>query len=375
MKVAIVHYWLVHMRGGERVVEALCELYPQADLYTHAVDLDALSADLKKHDIRTTFVGRLPGAARHYQKYLPLMPLALEQLDLRDYDLVISSECGPAKGVVTTPDTLHVCYCHSPMRYVWDMYWDYLREVSPPLRPVARLLLHYLRRWDAASALRVDHFFANSEYVARRIRKHYRRDAEVVHPPVDTGSFELSAETDDHYLVVGQLVGYKRADLAVRAFTEMGKPLVVIGEGEQMKELKRLAGPTVQLLGRQPFSVVREKYARCRALVFPGEEDFGIVPVEAMAAGRPVIAFGRGGARETVVEGETGLFFQEQTVESLARAVERFESRPTPFEPERIRARAERFDRRVFKATMESRIGELLEEHREATGRAASTDF
>ncbi len=363
MKVAIVHYWLVNMRGGERVVEALCELYPDADLYSHVVKTDTLSDGLLAHEIRTTFIGRLPGAARHYKKYLPLMPLALEQLDLRGYDLVISSECGPAKGVITTPNTLHVCYCHSPMRYVWDMYWDYLSGVAAPLRPLARVLLHYVRRWDAATALRVDHFFANSRYVARRIQKHYRRDAEVIHPPVDTASFTAYEPTEDYYLVLGQLVPYKRADLAVQAFTRMGKPLVVIGDGEQMKELRRSAGPTVSLLGRQPFSVIREKYARCRALIFPGEEDFGIVPVEAMASGRPVIAYGRGGARETVIEGKTGLFFGEQTVDSLIDAVERFERSEDTFDPGEIREWAERFDRRVFKAAIAARIDELLEQH------------
>ena len=364
MRVAIVHYWLINMRGGERVVEALCELYPGADLYTHAVKPDVLSEKLRSHTIRTTFVGRLPAAARHYQKYLPLMPMALEQLDLREYDLVISSECGPAKGVITTPGTLHVCYCHSPMRYVWDMYWDYLAGVARPLRPMVRGMLHYLRRWDAATALRVDHFFANSRYVAGRIMKHYRREAEVIHPPVDTEAFTQSDETEDFYLVVGQLVSYKRADLAVRAFSSAGKRLVVIGDGEQMPLLKKLAGPTVTLMGRQPFEVIREKYARCRALVFPGEEDFGIVPVEAMASGRPVIAYARGGALETVVEGKTGLFFDSQTEKSLLEAVERFESVEDTFDPAEIGSWAEKFDRRVFKSEIGRRIDELFAEHR-----------
>jgi len=352
------------MRGGERVVEALCELYPDADLYTHVVDPGVLSDTLRRHAIRTTSVGRLPGSVRHYKKYLPLMPLALEQLDLRRYDLVISSECGPAKGVLTTPDTLHVCYCHSPMRYVWDMYWDYLEQVPAVLRPAWRRLMHRLRLWDLAAASRVDHFFANSRYVARRIRKHYRRDAEVVHPPVDTASFAPREPRDDYYLVVGELARYKRADLAVEAMTRLGRPLVVIGKGEQAKEIRRLAGPQVRLLGRQPFAVIREHYGRCRALLFPGEEDFGIVPVEAMASGRPVIAFGRGGALETVVEGQTGLFFEEQTVESLIEAVERYESIEATFDPPAIQRHAAGFDRAVFKRTMETRIAELVEEHR-----------
>jgi glycosyltransferase involved in cell wall biosynthesis len=368
VKVAIVHYWLINMRGGERVVEALCELYPQADLYTHVVDREVLSDTLLRHAIHTTSIARLPGAVRHYKKYLPFMPLALEQLDLRDYDLVISSECGPAKGVVTGPSTLHVCYCHSPMRYVWDMYWDYLEQVPAPLRPFWRALMHYLRRWDYATAARVDYFFANSAYVAGRIRKHYRREAEVIHPPVGTVDFEPSRLQADYYLLVGELVGYKRADLAVDAFTRMGKPLVVIGKGEQLNALKSRAGPSVRILGRQPFEVIREHYARCRALIFPGEEDFGIVPLEAMASGRPVIAFGRGGALETVIDSETGLFFEEQTVESLVDAVGRFERMEQSFDPAAIRRHAEAFDRKVFKEQISARITELMDRHRADRG-------
>jgi glycosyltransferase involved in cell wall biosynthesis len=368
VRVAIVHYWLLNMRGGERVVEALCELYPEADLYTHVVKPEALSEPLRQRRIRTTFVGRLPGATRHYKKYLPLMPLALEQLDLRGYDLVISSECGPAKGVLTTADTLHVCYCHSPMRYVWDMYWDYLQEVPWLLRPAARMALHHMRRWDLASAFRVDHFFANSAFVAARIRKHYRREAEVIHPPVDTGAFGPAGTRDDYYLVLGQLVRYKRADLAVEAFNRMGKPLVVIGGGEQYEEMRRLAGPTVRVMGPQPLAVIREHYARCRALIFPGEEDFGIVPVEAMASGRPVIAYGRGGALETVVEGRTGLFFKDQTAEALIGAVERFEAAEDSFDARQIMRHARAFDRTVFKEKFAARVEQLLA----APGRAGN---
>jgi glycosyltransferase involved in cell wall biosynthesis len=364
LKVAIVHYWLVNMRGGERVVEALCELYPDADIYTHVAEPEVLSETIRRHRMQETFIARLPGARRRYQKYLPLMPLALEQLDLRAYDLVISSECGPAKGVITTPRTLHVCYCHSPMRYVWDMYWDYLKGVPRPLRPAARVLLHYVRRWDLASAFRVDHFLANSEFVARRVHKHYRRNADVIHPPVDVEAFGLADSIDDYYLLVGQLVPYKRADLAVRAFSRAGKRLVVVGDGEQLADLRRLAGPTVDVMGRQPVSVIREKYSRCRALVFPGEEDFGIVPLEAMASGRPVIAYGRGGALETVVEGRTGLFFHEQTEESLLAAVEKFEGIEDTFDPAAIRHHASAFDRNVFKAKFGARVEALLIEHR-----------
>ena len=360
MKVAIIHYWLVNMRGGEKVLEALCSLYPEADIYTHVVERNALGRSLRAHAIHTTFVSRLPGAVRHYQKYLPLMPLALEQLDLRDYDLVISSESGPAKGVITSPDTLHVCYCHSPMRYIWDMYPDYLAAQAGPVRLLMRPLFHYLRLWDQASADRVDHFVANSHYVARRIEKVYRRQARVIHPPVDVAQFEVSSSSEDFYLLLGQLVNYKRADLAVEAFTRMGKPLVVIGEGEQMDALKAKAGANVCLLGRQPFEVIKDHYRRCRALVFPGLEDFGIVPVEAMASGKPVIAYGRGGALETVVEGKTGVFFREQTVEALMEAVARFESMENAFSAEEIARHAACFDITHFKRAFSGLVGDLL---------------
>jgi glycosyltransferase involved in cell wall biosynthesis len=360
MRVAIIHYWLTKMRGGERVVEALCELYPEADLYTHVVDRSALSEALRRHEIRTTFVDGLPGARRHYQKYLPLMPLALEQLDLRAYDLVVSSECGPAKGVITTPRTLHVCYCHSPMRYVWDMYWDYLQEIPRPLRPAARSMLHYLRRWDLASAFRVDAFVANSRFVADRIRKHYRRDADVIHPPVEIAAFGPPREPEDFYFVVGELVRYKRTDLAIEAFNRSGKRLVVIGGGEQLRAIRKMAGPNVEVLGRQPFDVIRDHFSRCRALVFPGEEDFGIVPVEAMASGKPVVAYGRGGALETVVDGRTGMFFHEQTPEALNAAIERLERERPAFDPMAIRRHSESFDREVFKRRFREKVETLL---------------
>ena len=244
------------------------------------------------------------------------------------------------------------------------MYWEYLDAVPRPLRPLTRLLFHYLRSWDLHSAFRVDHFVANSEFIAQRVWKHYRRESYVIHPPVSTAEFEPVDKQEDYYLVLGQLVRYKRADLAVEAFNRMQKPLVVVGDGELMAELRRNAGPTVRLLGRLSFNEIREHYARCRALIFPGEEDFGIVPVEAMASGRPVIAYGRGGALETVVDGRTGLFFDEQTTDSLISAVQRFEAMEDMFDPDEIRRHAERFDRTVFKRQVAALVDELLPRHR-----------
>lgn len=358
MRVAIVHYWFVGMRGGEKVVEALCELYPDADVYTHVYDPDAVSDAIRRHTVKTTFIQRLPWARRLYKAYLPFMPLALEQLDLRAYDLVISSECGPAKGVVTNPRTVHLCYCHSPMRYAWDMYWDYMDNLRWPMRWAGSFIMHYMRLWDRACADRVDRFVANSQFVADRIRTHYRRDATVVHPPVDVDTFSPNSSREDFYLCVGELVAYKRVDLAVQAFNRLGRRLVVIGAGVETRRLRNLAGPTVELLGRCPDAVVRDHLSRCRALVFPGEEDFGIVPIEAMASGAPVLAYGVGGVRETISDGETGLFFEEQTPEAIMDTVKRFEDARHRFHPESIAEHVRQFSRERF----QQEIGEVVDE-------------
>lgn len=349
MKVAIVHYWLVGMRGGEKVLEAICELFPQADIFTHVCDSETISPAIQKHKITTTFIQKLPKAAKKYQSYLPLMPIALEQLDLRGYDLVISSESGPAKGVIVSPGTPHICYCHTPMRYVWDMYHDYLENAGFVTRLLMPPLIHYLRMWDLASASRVDHFVANSAFVAKRIEKHYRRNAVVINPPVSAGDFFVSEQIDNFYLMVGQLVRYKRADLAVEAFNQSGKRLIIIGDGEQLEDLKLMAARNVTVMGRQPFSVIREHYSKCKALIFPGVEDFGIVPLEAMASGRPVIAYRKGGALETVLENVTGLFFDQQTPEALNDTVAAFESMHETFAAHVIRSHALSFDKEAFK--------------------------
>ncbi len=348
-RVAIIHYWLVGMRGGEKVLEALCEMFPQADIYTHVYDPEEVSDTIRRHTVRTTFIQRLPRSRRMYKHYLPLMPLALEQLDLREYDLVVSSESGPAKGVLTAPDTLHLCYCHTPMRYLWDMYHDYRRSAGRLTAALMVPLAHYLRLWDIASAARVDGFAANSEHVARRVRKHYRRECTVLHPPVDLSSCSASKRRDDYYLFVGQLVDYKRADLAVEACVRLGRRLVVIGDGECRKLLEKKADKNIQFLGRQPDEVLHEHYSSCRALLFPGEEDFGLVPVEAMANGAPVLAYARGGALETVTDGVSGLFFQHQDAESLATCIQAFEQQESRFDPDTIAKHASRFSPEQFR--------------------------
>ena len=359
MKVAIVHYWLVNMRGGEKVLQALCELFPQADIYTHAYVPDTVGNAFVDHSIITSFIQKLPFSRKYYQNYLPLMPMALKSLDLSGYDLVISSESGPAKGVRTDPATLHVCYCHTPMRYAWDMYDEY-RSSAPWLkRMLMPPIMHYMRRWDVASAGNVDHFVANSRFVAGRINRYYGRDADVINPPVNVDDFLVNDSPDDFYLLLGQLVTYKRADLAVDAFNQSGRKLVVIGEGEQLDQLKRKAMDNVRVLGRQSFSVIRDHLSRCRALIFPGVEDFGIVPVEAMASGRPVIAYRSGGALETVKEGVTGCFFDQQTVESLNGAVDAFESGPA-FDSLTIAKHAQIFSKSVFMHRFSALIERLL---------------
>jgi glycosyltransferase involved in cell wall biosynthesis len=360
MRVAIIHYWLVGMRGGEKVLEALCEMYPQADIFTHVYDPKMVSDRIRRHRVIPTFINSLPRATRMYKSYLPLMPLALEQLDLRGYDLVISSESGPAKGVVPAPDALHVCYCHTPMRYIWNMYQEYRSRSGWMTRLLMPLLAHYLRMWDVASAARVDSFIANAATVAKRIQRYYGRDSVVIHPPVDTDAFSIAApsELGDYYLMAGELVAYKRPELAVRAFNDMNLKLVVIGGGEMIDEIRRIAGPTVTVMGQQPFDVLKKHYAQCRALIFPGEEDFGMVPVEAMASGRPVVAFARGGATETVSEGLSGVFFTEQTVEAITAAVKRLDT--IKFDSEKIAALARQFGRDRFIQQMRSHIDGLL---------------
>ncbi|WP_140986290.1 glycosyltransferase [Asticcacaulis tiandongensis] len=358
MKVALVHYWLVGMRGGEKVLETLCDLYPDADIFTLVADPAKLSPTLLRHNIKTSFLQKL-GGVKHYQKMLPLMPMALESFDLSDYDLIISSEAGPAKGVITRPDALHICYCHSPMRYIWDLYPQYYRNAGFLTRLALSLTSPALRTWDVTTAARVDHFIANSAYVAQRIKKYYRRDAHVINPPVDTSRFTAATDTGDYYLCAGQITPYKKIEIAVDACTRLNRPLVVIGSGADAA-LKRRAGPSVTFLGAVENETMAHYFRTCRALIFPGVEDFGIVPLEVMASGRPVIAFARGGATETVVEGKTGLFFHEQTPEALTDALIRFETTETQYHPQALQAHAAAYRTPVFREALHSFITRAL---------------
>jgi glycosyltransferase involved in cell wall biosynthesis len=356
MKVAIIHYWLVNMRGGEKVIEALLDIYPEADIYTHVIDAENISDKINKRVAGSTFIQKLPKAKKYYQSYLPLMPYALEQLDLRQYDLIISSESGPAKGVITSPSATHICYCHSPMRYVWDMYHDYREQASFIKRLLMPVLMHRLRLWDLASSFRADYFIANSSFVKKRIFKFYRRDSTVIYPPINTADFYISDQSDGFYLMGGQLVAYKNTRLAVETFNQNGKRLIIIGVGDELSELRKIAKDNIQLLGYQSFEVIKEHYSKCKALIFPGVEDFGMVPVEAMASGRPVIALAKGGALDTVIDGETGVFFDTADVDSLNQTINKFETNYQSFSSKRIQQHAQRFDSAVFKHKMKEFI-------------------
>jgi glycosyltransferase involved in cell wall biosynthesis len=358
MKVALVHYWLVGMRGGEKVVEILSDLYPDADIFTLVCNPDAISEKIRRHRITTSFLQKI-GGVKHYQKMLPLMPYALESFDLTGYDLIISSESGPAKGIIPGPDAMHICYCHSPMRYVWDLYPQYRAAAGPMTRAAMSLTAPLLRQWDVSTSHRVDHFIANSAYVARRIERYYRREAHIVNPPVNLSRFTTAAEPGDYYLCAGQITPYKKIEIAVEACTRLGRRLVVIGTGADA-QLQRLAGPSVEFLGSVDDATMAHHFAHCRALLFPGVEDFGIVPLEVMASGRPVIAFAKGGALETVVDGSTGLFFHEQSTGSLIDAIGRFEATAGSFNPDVMQARARSFDTAVCRTRMAGLIDSLV---------------
>ncbi|MGV6830575.1 MAG: glycosyltransferase [bacterium] len=357
IKVAIIHYWLINWRGGEKVIESLCKMYPNADIFTHVVSKRKMPKEIiNTHKINTTFISKLPFSKKLYQAYLPLMPLALEVLDLTKYDLVISSESGPAKGVITRPDALHICYCHSPMRYIWDMHYDYLKKLSKPKSIIFSLLAHRLRTWDQISSLRPDYFIANSNFVMKRIEKCYRRESTVIHPPVQTKLYKISDEIDDYYLFAGQLVSYKRADIAIKAFNSNKRKLIVLGEGTEQKHLEKEASSNIIFLGRQSSEKLQEYFSKCRALIFPGIEDFGILPIEVMASGRPVIAFKAGGALDYIIDKKTGIFFDKQTSESLNEAIENFEKNEDNFIPSAIKEFSESFSEEIFRKNMASFI-------------------
>ncbi|MDE2318287.1 MAG: glycosyltransferase family 4 protein [Rhodospirillales bacterium] len=369
-RVAIVHEWLITLGGSEKVLVELLAMFPEADLFAVVDFLPAEHrAGLRGKSVKTSFIQCLPFAARRYKAYLPLMPIAVEQFDLSSYNLVISSSHAVAKGVLTGPNQTHICYCHSPMRYAWDLQYQYLRE-SGFTRGIkshlARLVLHYLRIWDVRSAAGVDLFIANSAYIARRIRKAYRREAVVVYPPVDVEAFSLQNHKENFYVTASRMVSYKRIDIIIEAFAKMpGRRLVVIGDGPDREKLRALGAENITFLGYQNDTVLKSHLQRARGFVFAAEEDFGILPVEAQACGTPVIAYAAGGALETVLPAgnslglpATGVFFAEQTPAAVCAAVTRFES--LRFDPQNCRAWAERFSRMAFAEAMRAQIMAML---------------
>jgi len=356
MRVAIVHYWLLKMRGGEKVVEELCDMYPEADIYTLFYDSEQVSDTIRAHTVHTSF---LQPFRRHYRSLLPLMPLALESFDLRGYDLIISSESGPAKGVLVLPGTRHVCYCHTPMRYLWDLYHSYRNKwISAGIKRTGLTVLsNYMRMWDYAASARVDDFVANSENVRQRIWRVYRRESTVIYPPVDVEAFHWR-QPEDHFLLVSELVAHKRIETAVLAFRQSGRKLRIVGDGPEFGALRRLSSPNIEFCGRVAPDVLRDLYARCRALILPGEEDFGIVAVEAMSSGKPVIALGRGGALETVPVNSPfgGLFYNEATAASLLDALKLFDQVEHLVTPRLLQDHVKQFGRSVFR----SRFSDLI---------------
>lgn len=361
LRVALVHDWLTGMRGGEKVLEVFCELFPNATLFTLLHNKGSTSPTIERMKIKTSFVQLLPFTQRHYRNYLPLFPTAIESFDLSGYDLILSSSHCVAKGVIPPVRALHICYCHTPMRYVWDLYDEYFGpgRAGWLTRAAMSLVATRLRRWDVESSARVHHYLANSHNVAERIQRIYGRESEVLYAPVETKRFTVSKKNEGYYLIVSALVPYKRVDLAIQAFNQTGDRLVIVGTGPEMKNLKAIAQPNIEFLGWQSDEMLAKLYAGCLALIFPGVEDFGIVPLEAMACGKPVVAYAEGGALETVVETEknpTGVFFHEQSAEALMDAVGKLDKKK--WNPKAIRRHALKFDRTLFKKTIVAFLAE-----------------
>jgi len=358
MRVALVHDYLNQYGGAERVLEAFGQIFPQAPIYTLLYDKERTGQAFEGRCIRTSFLQKIPLLKSHHRPFLMLMPLAIEQFDLSQYDLVLSDSASYAKGVITSPQTVHICYCHTPIRYAWDDSHKYIEEFGYPnlVKKVIPFFMNYIRFWDEQAAQRVDKFIANSQFVAQRIKKYYHRQAKVIHPPVRTNLFYIANQPDKYFLIVGRFLPYKRFDLAIEAFNQLGLPLKIIGEGPERKKLEKKAGPNIEFVGSVADEKLKDYYAHCQAFIFPQEEDFGITAVEAMAAGRPVIAYQAGGALEIVQSGVTGLFFKDQTTKSLIEALKRFRS--DNFDPKVIREKALEFDEEKFKKRIKDFIDE-----------------
>ncbi len=365
MKTVVVHEWLVSPAGSEEVVKAILDLYP-SPLYTLFASPEVTQKPpFRDVQVHTSFLQKIPGIQRHYRSLFPLFPLAIESFDLREYDVILSSSHAFAKGILRNADQVHICYCHTPIRYAWDLFHEYVAPLSWPKRVAARVFLHYIRMWDLSTVSRVDVFLANSRFVARRIQKLYGRTAEVIYPPVHVEEFPLVTDKEPYFVAASRFVPYKRMDLIVQAFAEMPDlKLVVVGDGDQFKRVKKLArgAKNIEFLGYQPRESLKTILGKARAFVFAAIEDFGILPVEAQACGTPVIAYGKGGVLETVVEGETGLFYYEQSPKGLQEAVRRFLKMEDRFDPLTIRKHAEQFSTPRFKERYRKAVERALEQ-------------
>jgi glycosyltransferase involved in cell wall biosynthesis len=374
MKVALVHDYLIRLGGAERVFFSLRKIFPKADVFTLLYDKKKLGDYLSDTMIHTSFLQKIPKILRRNHKYfLPLLPMAAETFDFRDYDLVISSSSSFGKGVITRPQAIHVCYCHSPMRFSWDTYPSYIRHQrrSKITNACIRIIMHYIRIWDRSASKRVDYFLANSQATAKRIKKYYKREVKVVYPPVvlpeidaNDKNWQKSAKKGSYYLIVSQLTPYKRIDLAIEAFNKMNLPLVIIGDGPEKKRLRKTSNPNIRFLGWQKDEVINNYYQNCIAFLFPGEDDFGIAPVEAMGHGKPVLAYRKGGATETVVEGKTGEFFDDAAPEALADGVRRLRLNYDHYHPLIIRQQAEKFSPGNFEREIKKFVIEKVEENK-----------
>jgi len=365
-KVAIVHYYLISVRGGERCFHTIAQAFPDADLYSVVYDPASQPAWLAKRRMTTSFLQHVPGSKKFFRQFFMFYPFAAEQFDLSGYDVVISSSAGFMHGVLTPPETLHVCYCYNPFRYAWNWYHNFIASSNPIARLILAPLLTWVRTWDAGASQRPDHFVAISKVTQQRIQKYYRRNSDIIYPPVDLTQFSLPASDTppqhDYFLAFSELVPYKKMDVVVAAFNQLGLKLIVVGDGPQLAQLKQMAGPNISFRGRVADDVLPGLYQNARALIFMPKEDFGIIPLEAMACGTPVIAYGAGGALETVVADTTGLFFAEQTPQSLIDAVQRFEQ--SAFDPQIIRAQAQQFGATDFQQQILSYVDEKLAQYR-----------
>lgn len=367
MKVAIIYDWLVNYGGAERCLEIFHELFPEAPIYTSVYDKSKLPKSFSDLDVRSSFINNLPFAKKRYRDYLPLMPIAFEQFDLNEYDLVLSLSHACAKGVIISPSTCHICFCFTPMRYAWDMYHEYINieNIGWFKKKIIPFIMSRLRIWDFVSSNRVDYFIAISSFIAERIKKYYKRDSRIIYPPIETSKFIPSDKIEDYFLAVSRLVPQKRVDIIVKAFNKLELPLKIIGSGRELDRLKKMSNSNIEFLGFQNEEKVAEYMSKCRALVFASREDFGIVPLEAQSCGRPVIAYGAGGTKETVIPGKTGILFYEQTTEAVIEAVRKFEQ--MTFDSRIIREFALKFDKVIFKEKIKNFIEEKFGKKYEAS--------